>query len=425
MRTVHELAVADVKIRSPRQRSELGDVAGLAESINKWGLLHPIVLDRSNQLIAGERRLRACELLKRPTIEALYRDELDEVDLEEMELEENVRRKQLSWPEEQRAIARIHQLRVARDPQWGQQQTKELTGIPRQATISEALHLTKMLEVFPELAEAKTKNQALSWMKAKAKSIVRMVEVRDNRIDYSDIESKLWLGDSVELIKRLPDEQFHAIITDPPFGLDYDKRTEGEIGTLTSYEDSPQSYERLLTMCPDLYRTLKPSGWVIWFLGISWYEKAKLAFRDAGFVVDELPIIWDRSEGRCFTTRPDRYFGRAYDIALHCIKGDPQICPSYRSKPNIIRIAPVSNSERETLVERPVELYEELIKRLTYPGECVADFFVGSGSCLAAASKLERDYFGIEQDAERRAYAITKIKAYTPQRQRVVEGPVG
>ena len=87
-----------------------------------------------------------------------------------------------------------------------------------------------------------------------------------------------------------------------------------------------------------------------------------------------------------------------------------------RGKPNVLRIPPVSQGDRELLVERPVELYQELIRRLTVPGETVADFFVGSGSCLAAAASLDRDYFGVELDPERRAYAIKKIRANTPEK---------
>jgi DNA modification methylase len=66
------------------------------------------------------------------------------------------------------------------------------------------------------------------------------------------------------------------------------------------------------------------------------------------------------------------------------------------------------------LVERPVELYAELIKHLTIPGEVVADFFAGSGSCPAAAHSLGRDFFAVEKNPERRAAAIQKTKAYAP-----------
>jgi len=46
-----------------RHRFDLGDLSSLAESIKAVGLLHPIVVDKQGVLIAGERRLKACELL--------------------------------------------------------------------------------------------------------------------------------------------------------------------------------------------------------------------------------------------------------------------------------------------------------------------------------------------------------------------------
>lgn len=45
-----------------RHRKELGDIKALAADINQRGLLHPIVVDLKNNLIAGERRLAAWKI---------------------------------------------------------------------------------------------------------------------------------------------------------------------------------------------------------------------------------------------------------------------------------------------------------------------------------------------------------------------------
>jgi DNA modification methylase len=409
----HTIELSQITVPSERWREvDPKRAEAIALSMMRFKQLQPIIVTQALVLVDGAHRYSACQMNGATTIEVVYRDEVDTLFLRELELEANIQRQEMSWQEQMQATAELHRMKVARDPSWGQAQTQELVRAPRQADISVALKLDRMMQMFPEIREAKSIRQALTWSESKAKSLTRIQDVKDSPADYSFIEQKIWHGDSVELIKRVPDNSFHAVITDPPFGINYDDRKEGTTGTINSYEDSEESYERLLSMAPDIYRVIKADGWLIWFLGVSWYERAKLAFRNAGFLVDEIPVVWDRSDGRAFTTRPDRYFGRAYDIALHCIKGNPQIIQ--RSKPNIIRIPPISNSERETLVERPVELYAELIRRLTVPNEVVADFFVGSGSCLAAAASLNRDFFGCELDAERRAYAITKVRAHIP-----------
>jgi ParB-like chromosome segregation protein Spo0J len=42
-----------------RCRKDMGDIEGLARSIEAIGLLHPVVIDKHNRVIAGQRRIRA------------------------------------------------------------------------------------------------------------------------------------------------------------------------------------------------------------------------------------------------------------------------------------------------------------------------------------------------------------------------------
>lgn len=56
------LAVDSVRVEG-RYRREVGDVSGLAASIEAIGLLHPIVVTPDWKLVAGQRRLEACRAL--------------------------------------------------------------------------------------------------------------------------------------------------------------------------------------------------------------------------------------------------------------------------------------------------------------------------------------------------------------------------
>src|SRR5215472_12350680 len=58
----------DSIIVGERHRRDMGDIAGLAQSIDEVGLLQPIAVTFDGHLIAGERRLRAVELLGWKTI---------------------------------------------------------------------------------------------------------------------------------------------------------------------------------------------------------------------------------------------------------------------------------------------------------------------------------------------------------------------
>ena len=62
--------ITDIKI-GKRHRRDMGDLKGLADSIATVGLLQPIGVTETNELVFGERRLRACrDILKLRNIPA-------------------------------------------------------------------------------------------------------------------------------------------------------------------------------------------------------------------------------------------------------------------------------------------------------------------------------------------------------------------
>lgn len=408
------LPIADVRITRRRERQDLGDLDSLGASILKFGQLVPIIVDKDNELIDGQRRLTARQENGDSEIMCILKDDVDAVLAKELELETNLQRKDMTWQERARGLAELDRMKREKDPNWTQMQTAQVAGNKtQQRDVSVALKAVKMMELFPEIAEAKSLPKAMAQAEAKIKSVQRIIKVQDAPEDYRDIEERLWHGDSVVRIKEIPDNSFNAVITDPPFGIDAEDRTAGStISDTSAYQDDKDKYEYLLTMLPDVYRVMTPNSFLIWFLGHSWYERVRQDMLKCGFVVDPCPIMWDRSDGRTFTTRPDRWFAKGYDIALHAIKGNPKL--AITGKSNVLRVPPVPSSEKDILFERPVELYAELIRRTTIEGEVVADFFAGSGSCPAAAASLKRNWFACELDMERRAKAITKIKAHTP-----------
>jgi len=76
-----------------RRRDDMGDIEALAASIDQVGLLHPIVIDIFDNLIAGQRRLEACKRLGWEAIPYRIVRDVDEQRLREIELRENLDRK--------------------------------------------------------------------------------------------------------------------------------------------------------------------------------------------------------------------------------------------------------------------------------------------------------------------------------------------
>jgi len=90
-----------------RLREDLGDIAALTESIARFGLIQPIVVDADNTLVAGFRRLSAVQQLGWTAIPVRRYGTLTAQERLDIELEENERRKELTVYERAKAVARL------------------------------------------------------------------------------------------------------------------------------------------------------------------------------------------------------------------------------------------------------------------------------------------------------------------------------
>ncbi|HZI21957.1 MAG TPA: ParB/RepB/Spo0J family partition protein [Gemmatimonadales bacterium] len=139
-----ELAIADIRPNPYQPRRDL-DPAALEEltaSIRKAGLLQPVVVRQapgngSYELIAGERRLRACQALGWERIPAVKR-EVDDRTVLTLALVENLQRDDLSPVDEARGYERL----IA-EFNLTQQDVADAVGRDR-STVANALRLLKL-----------------------------------------------------------------------------------------------------------------------------------------------------------------------------------------------------------------------------------------------------------------------------------------
>ena len=105
-----QVEIKSIRVKR-RVRKDLGDVEGLADSLNRFGQLHPIVLTRKKVLVSGRRRLEAARILGWTTIDAITIASRDSAQLLELELDENLQRYQLTRDEVEDALARLERLK--------------------------------------------------------------------------------------------------------------------------------------------------------------------------------------------------------------------------------------------------------------------------------------------------------------------------
>ncbi|GHV69245.1 chromosome partitioning protein ParB [Spirochaetia bacterium] len=105
-----QVPIEDIKVKK-RIRKEMGDIASLADSMKRFGQISPIVINKNNILIAGERRLRAAQTLGWRTINAVIADLPGKLAKLEWEVEENLQRRDFAPGELVEARKQIQRMR--------------------------------------------------------------------------------------------------------------------------------------------------------------------------------------------------------------------------------------------------------------------------------------------------------------------------
>lgn len=394
------IKIADIKI-DKRIRSDYGDINGLSVSIEKFGLLHPICIDKENNLIAGERRLKAHEKLGREEIEVKYLEDLTEVQKKEIELEENIQRKELDWQEQVLAKLQLHELRQelygnrtghTGGEGWGIGDTA--VALDQSAgTVSMDIQLAYAIRSFPELR--KEKNKTTAFKKYKQLQTVLLRQELNKRRKH-DVVPNIIHGDAVVETKKWGDETFDFFLTDPPYGKDLDKMTGSKNVDVqgVEYDDDPYKVmEVIRKVTKELYRALKMDRHMIMTFDMIHYEEVRKFLEEAGFLVDPIPLIWNKTTG---STPPDgSYFPRAYEPAFWCMKGRRGL---NSTACNMFTYKRVPSNLKKHPLERPQGLLVAMIEAISFPGELGGDPFAGGGSMLEACIATGRDCIVIEKD---------------------------
>lgn len=112
-KTIVRIPMEKIYTRKDQPRKNFDDKAllGLSQSIEKYGLLNPIVLRKNGikyEIIAGERRFRASKLLGHKEIDAIIKN-VDNKNIDVLSIVENVQREDLTGLEEANAYNELCQ----------------------------------------------------------------------------------------------------------------------------------------------------------------------------------------------------------------------------------------------------------------------------------------------------------------------------
>lgn len=242
----------------------------------------------------------------------------------------------------------------------------------------------------------------------------------------NDFLDKIILGDAREVLKKLPNNCIHLMVTSPPYnvGKEYDEDL-----TLGEYLDFIEEVMR------EVYRVLVWGGRVCFNVAnlgrrpyIPLHAYLIERFEEIGYLFRG-EIIWDKGDASVGSstawgswmsaTNPTLRDQHEYIIILS--KGDFK-----RSKGNkkdtitrdefleftksIWRFQPESAKKVRHPAPFPLDLPYRCIQLFTFEGDVVLDPFVGSGTSCLAALKTRRHFIGIDIEENYVKIAMERIR---------------
>lgn len=415
------IPIPSLHVPPDRQRREFdeGKLQELVSSIQERGLLHPIVVRSLREefyLVAGERRLRAISQLSEfetpfrfdgkvvppGQIPVVTLGELSDLDAREAELEENIRRVDLSWQERVAAEAGLVLLReraakAAGVPFNRDAVVEEIKGAatPSATTaVTQAVILAKNLHR-PEVAKAKSQSDAWKAMK-RAEEAEKNADLA-SRLGAEHISAKHTLvqGNCLEWMADQEAGQFDVVCTDPPYGMGADgfgDSGKAVMGEHFYQDDFAHWYPLIQGFIEGITRLAKANSHVYAFCDVERFPQLKEEFEASGWKVFRTPLIWFKPSA-FRAPWPEHGPQRKYEMILYARRGELR-CTSLAG--DVLTYPPDENLGHQA--QKPVALFEDLLRRSVRPGMKVLDPFCGTGPVFEAAQALSAFATGVEQD---------------------------
>ncbi len=231
---------------------------------------------------------------------------------------------------------------------------------------------------------------------------------------YDKDDFKLIHGDSLSILKKLPQKSIDMIFADPPYFLSSDGITcsggkmvsvnKGDWDKKIGIEEKHKFNRKWIKLC---YKVLKDNG-AIWISGnLNNIYSIGMALEQEGFKIIN-NITWKK-----LNPPPNiscRYFVHSTETILWAKKDIKRARHKFnydlmremngnKQAKDVWETSLTKPSEKKCgrhPTQKPMAILEKLILASTDEGDLILDPFNGSGTTGIAASKLNRKYIGIE-----------------------------
>ena len=236
----------------------------------------------------------------------------------------------------------------------------------------------------------------------------------------SKFENKILNGNSLEILKKIPDKTFNLIFADPPYNLQIGEKLkrpdDSKVNGVDDKWDQFKSFKHYDDFCKDWLkeckRVLKDNG-SIWVIG-SYHNIFRLGFHLQNLNYWLLnDIIWRKNnpmpnfKGTRFTNAHETLIWASKNKkskytfnyqSLKCLNDDLQMRSDWTFPICSGKERLKKNGKKIHSTQKPEALLHRIILATTNKDHSILDPFLGTGTTVAVAKKLGRKYFGIEKD---------------------------
>jgi len=211
---------------------------------------------------------------------------------------------------------------------------------------------------------------------------------------------QLFLGDCLEVMKEIPDKSIDLIVTDPPYGMNYQSSKRTDKFDKIKLDDNLDWFTVFIKNC---HRVLKDNSHIYMFcndysLGTFRNETEKTGFKL------KRTLIWVKNNHTSGDLTGD--YGNKSEFILFAHKGRKPL--NGKRDTNILNFNRVSKLQHPT--QKPEDLIEYLLEKSADTTCLILDPFMGSGTTGVACKKLNRKFIGIELDENYMKIAQERIK---------------
>ena len=224
---------------------------------------------------------------------------------------------------------------------------------------------------------------------------------------------ELYCGDSLAIMREMPDACVDLVVTDPPYEVSV---TSGG-GTINNIKKLKRTLEPVQGIDKgydieaygaEFLRVLKEPNIYIWC------SKAQLV-RTMDFYVTRHKckfevLVWAKTNA--LPTYSNKYISDK-EYCLYFYRGKGKTAPHSYEDAKTVYIAPINHADKKKYGHptiKPLLLTERMIRNSSRPGQIVLDAFMGSGTTGVACKRNGRRFIGIELNRSYYDIAVGRIR---------------